>query len=87
MTAPRSDQSTAWSGSTKAATVKSASMNNALRFVSYLGLAMPNFLLALMVMLFFTVVFGDSMTGLRWKQNQQAKIAGNPINPARKADR
>jgi peptide/nickel transport system permease protein len=30
-------------------------LNNSLRFVSYLGLAMPNFLLALMIMLFSTV--------------------------------
>ena len=39
-------------------------LNNSLRFVSYLGLAMPNFLLALMIMLFSTVMFGDSLTGL-----------------------
>jgi len=39
-------------------------VNNSLRFVSYLGLALPNFLLALMIMLFSTVVFGDSLTGL-----------------------
>ena len=42
----------------------SAVLNGSLRFVSYLGLAMPNFLLALMIMLFSTVMFGDSMTGL-----------------------
>ncbi len=42
----------------------SAALNGTLRFVSYLGLAMPNFLLALMIMLFSTVVFGDSLTGL-----------------------
>jgi len=39
-------------------------VNNALRFLSYLGLALPNFLLALMIMLISTVYFGDSMTGL-----------------------
>ncbi len=39
-------------------------LNGSLRFVSYLGLAMPNFLLALMIMLFSTVMFGDSLTGL-----------------------
>jgi peptide/nickel transport system permease protein len=39
-------------------------LNNTLRLVSYLGLALPNFLLALMIMLFSTVVFGDSLTGL-----------------------
>ncbi len=47
-----------------AAATRNPVLNNALRFVSYLGLAMPNFLLALMIMLFSTVVFGDSLTGL-----------------------
>ena len=46
--------------------------NNTLRFVSYLGLAMPNFLLALMVMLFSTMVFGDSLTGLFSKEYRDA---------------
>lgn len=47
-----------------AASVKSPLLNNSLRFVSYLGLALPNFLLALIIMLVSTVVWGDSMTGL-----------------------
>ncbi len=47
-----------------AATSKNAALNNSLRLVSYLGLALPNFLLALMIMLFSTVMFGDSLTGL-----------------------
>jgi peptide/nickel transport system permease protein len=47
-----------------AAATRNPVLNNSLRFVSYLGLAMPNFLLALMIMLFSTVVFGDSLTGL-----------------------
>jgi peptide/nickel transport system permease protein len=55
-----------------AATSKSPITNNALRFVSYLGLAMPNFLLALMIMLFSTVVYGDSMTGLFSKEFRDA---------------
>jgi len=46
------------------ATSKNAALNNSLRLVSYLGLALPNFLLALMVMLFSTVMYGNSMTGL-----------------------
>ena len=46
------------------ATSDSAFLNNSLRFISYLGLAMPNFLLALMIMLISTVLFGDSLTGL-----------------------
>jgi peptide/nickel transport system permease protein len=50
------------------ATSKSPITNNALRLISYLGLAMPNFLLALMIMLFSTVVFGDSLTGLFSKE-------------------
>ncbi|HUS55277.1 MAG TPA: ABC transporter permease [Thermohalobaculum sp.] len=55
-----------------AATSKSPVTNNALRFVSYLGLAMPNFLLALMIMLFSTVIYGDSMTGLFSKEFRDA---------------
>jgi ABC-type dipeptide/oligopeptide/nickel transport system permease component len=39
-------------------------LNGSLRFVSYLGLAMPNFLLALMIMLLSTIWFGDTLTGL-----------------------
>lgn len=47
-------------------------LNNSMRFFSYMGLAMPNFLLALMIMLFSTVVFGDSMTGLFSKEFRDA---------------
>ena len=47
-----------------AASSKSAALNGSLRFISYLGLAMPNFLLALIIMLISTVLFGDSLTGL-----------------------
>lgn len=46
--------------------------NNILRFLSYLGLALPNFLLALMIMLFSTVIFGDSLTGLFSKEFRDA---------------
>lgn len=46
--------------------------NNLLRFTSYLGLALPNFLLALLIMLFATVVFGDSLTGLFSKEYRDA---------------
>ena len=35
-----------------------------LRLVSYLGLALPNFLLALVILLVATVFFGESLTGL-----------------------
>ncbi len=54
------------------ATSNSALLNNSLRLVSYLGLAMPNFLLALMIMLFSTVFFGDSLTGLFSKEFRDA---------------
>ena len=54
------------------ATANNPFANNSLRFVSYLGLAMPNFLLALMIMLFSTVVFGDSLTGLFSKEYRDA---------------
>jgi len=46
--------------------------NNALRFISYLGLALPNFLLALIIMLISTVLFGDSLTGLFSKEFRDA---------------
>jgi peptide/nickel transport system permease protein len=55
-----------------AATSKNAVLNNTLRLVSYLGLALPNFLLALMIMLFSTVMFGDSLTGLFSKELRDA---------------
>ena len=54
------------------ATTNKSVLNNFLRFVSYLGLAMPNFLLALMIMLFSTIVFGDSLTGLFSKEFREA---------------
>lgn len=46
------------------AATNNATLNNSLRLFSYLGLAMPNFLLALMIMLFSTIYFGDTLTGL-----------------------
>jgi len=54
------------------ATSKNPWTNNSLRLVSYLGLAMPNFLLALMIMLFSTIVFGDTLTGLFSKEFRDA---------------
>jgi peptide/nickel transport system permease protein len=47
-------------------------LNNSLKFVSYFGLAMPNFLLALMIMLFSTVWFGETLTGLFSKEFRDA---------------
>ena len=54
------------------ASSSNAFANNSLRFVSYLGLALPNFLLALIIMLFSTVFFGDSLTGLFSKEFRDA---------------
>ena len=55
-----------------AAASRNPVVNNALRLVSYLGLAMPNFLLALIIMLIATVYFGDSMSGLFSKEFRDA---------------
>jgi peptide/nickel transport system permease protein len=46
------------------ATTKYASLDTTLKFISYLGIALPNFLVALCIMLFMTVFYGDTMTGL-----------------------
>ena len=46
--------------------------NNLVRFTSYLGLALPSFLLALMIMLTTTVLFGESMSGLFSKEYRAA---------------
>lgn len=54
------------------ATSNNAFLNNSLRLVSYMGLALPNFLLALMIMLFSTMVFGESLTGLFSKEYRDA---------------
>jgi peptide/nickel transport system permease protein len=54
------------------ATSTNAVANNSLRFVSYLGLALPNFLRALIIMLVSTVFFGDSLTGLFSKEFRDA---------------
>lgn len=56
-----------------AATTQNPYLNNSLRFFSYLGLALPNFLLALMIMLASTVLFGDSLTGLFSKEFRDAE--------------
>ena len=46
--------------------------NNSVRFISYLGLALPSFLLALMIMLTTTVLFGESMSGWFSKEYRDA---------------
>ncbi|MGE4612142.1 MAG: ABC transporter permease [Paracoccaceae bacterium] len=47
-----------------AASANRPALNNFLRVFSYLGLAMPNFLLALMIILAWTIFFGSTPTGL-----------------------
>ncbi|MEO0681380.1 MAG: ABC transporter permease [Pseudomonadota bacterium] len=47
-----------------AATTRNASLDVGLKFLSYLGLAIPNFLLALIIMLASVQLTGDSLTGL-----------------------
>ena len=54
------------------ATSKSPWVNHSLRLVSYLGLAIPNFLLALVVILVSIELFGDSLTGLFSKEYRDA---------------
>ena len=46
------------------ATTKYASLRYNIKFISYLGIALPNFLVALCIMFFMTVYYGDTMTGL-----------------------
>ena len=54
------------------AATNNPALNNSLRLFSYLGLALPNFLLALMIMLFSTVWFGETLTGLFSKEYRDA---------------
>ncbi|MCV6576981.1 MAG: ABC transporter permease [Cohaesibacter sp.] len=46
------------------ASLRDSWFDSSLRIFSYLGLALPNFLLALVVMLFSTIYFGETLTGL-----------------------
>lgn len=54
----------------------SPALNNGLRLFSYLGLALPNFLLALMIMLAATVYFGETLTGLFSNEFRDAPWSG-----------
>ena len=54
------------------AVTRNAFANNTVRFISYLGLALPSFLLALIIMLTTTVLFGESMAGLFSKEYRDA---------------
>ena len=55
-----------------AASTRNPLANNSVRFISYLGLALPSFLLALIIMLTTTVLFGESMAGLFSKEYRDA---------------
>ena len=46
------------------ATTRYKVVDESLKFISYLGIALPNFLVALCIMLFMTYFYGDTMTGL-----------------------
>lgn len=45
-------------------TIRNSKTDTFFRFLSYLGLALPNFMLALSIMLISTLLFGDTLTGL-----------------------
>ena len=45
-------------------TIRNSTLDGSLRFVSYLGLALPDFLVALTIMLIATSLFGETLTGL-----------------------
>jgi peptide/nickel transport system permease protein len=53
------------------ATTNRRSLNNFLRVFSYLGLAIPNFLLALIIVLAWSVFFGNTPTGLLSREYQE----------------
>ncbi len=63
------------------ATIRGGVTDTSLRIVSYLGLALPNFLLALGIMLLATLWFGDTMTGLFSPEYRDA-----PWSPAKFLD-
>lgn len=46
------------------ATTNNRTLNNFLRIFSYFGLAIPNFLVALMILLAWSILFGETRTGL-----------------------
>jgi peptide/nickel transport system permease protein len=52
------------------ATANNRTLNSILRFSSYLGLAIPNFLLALIIILAWSVYFGNTPSGLLSREYQ-----------------
>jgi peptide/nickel transport system permease protein len=53
-----------------AASANRPALNNFLRVISYLGLAIPNFLLALILVLAWTIFYGNTPTGLLSREYQ-----------------
>jgi peptide/nickel transport system permease protein len=53
-----------------AATTNNRALTNFLRVFSYLGLAIPNFMLALIIILVWTVLYGNTPTGLLSREYQ-----------------
>jgi peptide/nickel transport system permease protein len=47
--------------------------NHLLRFFSYLGLAIPNFLFALIILLVWSILFGETLSGLFSREYQSAE--------------
>ena len=54
------------------ATANTRAVNSILRFFSYLGLAIPNFLLALIIILLWTVLYGNTPSGLLSREYHDA---------------
>jgi peptide/nickel transport system permease protein len=54
------------------ATGNSRALNNLLRFVSYLGLSVPNFLFALIILLIWSNFYGETLTGLFSREHRDA---------------
>ena len=54
------------------AATNNRALNNFLRFIFYLGLAIPNFLLALIVLLVWSLYFGEALTGLLSREYHDA---------------
>jgi peptide/nickel transport system permease protein len=54
------------------ATGKNLALNNVLRFFSYLGLSVPNFLFALIILLIWSNFYGETLTGLFSREYRDA---------------
>lgn len=61
------------------ANLRGGVLDGSMRLISYLGLALPNFLLALIVMLISTVYFGETLTGLFSPEYKDAPWSGAKV--------